>query len=95
MKLSIATNTVGDLENSILYAIPNPAKEEVFINLPDQFINTRLSISILTTDSRLIRRFPFQGQSLLISRDGLVNGVYFVTVQNGNGQYATCKLVFK
>ncbi|MBK6823398.1 MAG: T9SS type A sorting domain-containing protein [Saprospiraceae bacterium] len=95
VKLSIATNTVGDLENSILYAIPNPAKEEVFIKLPDQFSNTKLSISILSTDSRLIRRFPFQGQSLLISRDGLVNGVYFVTVQNGNGQYATCKLVFK
>ena len=67
----------------------------MFNKLQDQYINTRLSISILTTDTRLIRRFPFPGQSLLISRDGLVNGVYFVTVQNGNGQYATCKLVFK
>lgn len=95
VRMSLSTQATNYVDDQLLYAAPVPAKEKVFIRLPNHFINDKLKINISNIESKSILNLDFCGETLVISRNELTSGIYFVTVENSKGESTYCKIFFE
>jgi uncharacterized repeat protein (TIGR01451 family) len=87
-------------KNLALLVYPNPTKEIVLITLKNQgfqgfqdFVNLRIQLRN-SLGNVLIER-DFNGNQLEIQRNGLLNGIYFLEILEGNNVVGSGKLVFE
>jgi hypothetical protein len=74
---------------------PNPFKERVLIEFENPN-HESMDVQITTLTGQIVRLIKGQtGERVLIERDGLPTGIYFVSIWNINGQSSTVKMVVK
>jgi hypothetical protein len=90
-------NQVSEIEiSNELILFPNPAKDEVFIQLNNNDETTKLEIQVFDAMGKIVLN-----QSDLLVRNGLtsftlnaINGIYFVNITNlSTHEYTVKKLV--
>ncbi|MCC6815018.1 MAG: hypothetical protein IT267_01235 [Saprospiraceae bacterium] len=95
VKLKILTKNIDIYSNALLNSIPNPAKEQVLIELPEAFKNKLLRIVMSSMDSKRIREFSSNAEWLIVHKDDLLPGIYFVSINSDDGDFAYCKIIFE
>ncbi len=76
-----------------LHIYPNPATNEIYVDL-GKSTNQLALINLYDTEGRLIKRYTTASNQLIINREGLINGIYFVTI-DVNNKRLTSKLVIQ
>jgi hypothetical protein len=72
------------LQNNIAWEMyPNPAKESIFIKIPEN-LNNSVKLTICDALGREIKKISLN-QSSEISLDGISSGIYFVNLISKNG----------
>ncbi len=91
---SICTVGINELfVNNNLRIYPNPATNDIHVDL-GKLNNQQALINLYDTEGRLMKRYATASNHLIIDREGLINGIYFVTV-DVNSKRLTSKLVIE
>ena len=91
----ITTSTFFDDELKIENAIsvyPNPSTENITFELDE--IGDNLSLEILDITGRLILTKEFDQEKIILSKDGLTEGMYFYSINQNKKQLASGKFIF-
>ena len=81
------------LATTSLNIYPNPATNDIHFDL-GKLNNHQALINLYDTEGRLVKRYATASNHLVIDREGLINGIYFVTV-DVNNKRITSKLVIQ
>jgi len=94
LQFSPALNTTNIQYNNFKSISPNPFNTATTLQF-DEFLNGA-SLTIYTYNGQKAKQIEgVSGQTLTLRRNNLVNGVYFITLTQGNKMIATDKLVIK
>ena len=74
----LQTSNADPTSLSHLYVYPNPMQQEATVTLP-LFQNTSLLV-LYSMTGHIVRQLPVTTSEMVIERDGLPNGMYFLTV---------------
>lgn len=74
----LQTSNADPTSQSHLYVYPNPMQQEATVTLP-LFQNTSLLV-LYSMTGHIVRQLPVTTSEMVIERDGLPNGMYFLTV---------------
>jgi hypothetical protein len=80
----------SDRLNKSLAITPNPAVENVTINLPDEYLKY---ISISSSSGASIGKYNVEGSTITVPLNNLPRGIYFVQVATVTNKIAIKKLV--
>jgi hypothetical protein len=81
---SIGINEISNPDGFHLY--PNPIHSSSIINLPSDNLY-KTTLKIYNTLGSLVKEQIISGQSAVISREGLENGIYFIRVSSDEGEW--------
>ncbi|QQS29936.1 MAG: T9SS type A sorting domain-containing protein [Sphingobacteriales bacterium] len=77
-----------------LWIHPNPAKEQVTVNIPFYLFETNAFLQVFDTGGKLLQNIEFdQGQtSIILNTEKWANGLYILSLQSGDARLAQAKL---
>ena len=83
---SLEALSTTDYSIAKLNVFPNPFRNETLIQMetPDNYI-----VKVFDTSGRQLRSFDFQGNSVVMKSENLLDGVYFMTVQSDKVAFRT------
>jgi hypothetical protein len=86
--LSYAERLDGTAVDATIY--PNPSSSEFNLNLNSDLVNTPAVVTITDLSGRVVERFSFDGnQNTVQFGNNLMNGIYMVTVEQGDFKNVT------
>src|SRR6185437_1224534 len=76
---------------------PNPATNQIYINLTDAARNTQLSVNLINANGQLIRTesIPPNSQTWQTSIADLTPGTYFISIRDGAGNKLHSQTIIK
>lgn len=89
-KKEIASSSILQLK-----AIPNPFTTTTRIRIPEDWDKSESKINIYSSTGLLLNTSFIDSDLIVVNRDMLPDGVYFVEATNKKGRKAFCKLVVK
>lgn len=72
---------------------PNPFVEETNFEIAGDWSNQALQLEVYDPTGKLLRQMPFTGQTCLLRREGLANGVHFWCIKASGKILASGKIV--
>jgi hypothetical protein len=86
--LSYAERLDGTAVDATIY--PNPSSSEFNLNLNSDLVNTPAVVTVTDLSGRVVERFSFDGnQNTVQFGNNLMNGIYMVTVEQGDFKNVT------
>jgi len=89
---TLSSNSFAESVN--FNVIPNPAKNSFKINFNNSSIDL-INMSLIDIQGRIIKKIRSVNNNSEINVSDFSNGVYFVKIQNQNGEIGTKKLIIK
>lgn len=77
-----------------LKAIPNPANQVTEIALPESWHNAVVHARVLSLDGKLVQSFDICTNKIILERNKLCSGMYYLNLINKEGKKAYCKIIF-
>jgi PKD repeat protein len=93
---TICITNVSVMENEFSNNIkiyPNPFTEQTTISFNQEQVNTTIIISDAL--GKEIKRARLTGKQFSLNKDGMKSGIYFVKIQNEDGEYINKKIVLQ
>jgi len=87
--VTMATSGIGANSLSSVTLYPNPFKDEITISNPTLIKN----VQVMNASGQKVRDIAFEGKSIVTS--DLSNGIYFIVVEDFNGNRAVHKMIKK
>lgn len=94
--IDLSPVSVGENQNTIktLNCYPNPFNESTSIELPQDLRNSKLTVHIYDTMGKEIKSTEYvNARKILIRKEGLPEGVYFVKIDPENSRSYTAQIV--
>lgn len=77
-----------------LKAIPNPANQVTEIDLPESWHNAAVHARVLSLDGKLVQSFDICTNKIILERNKLCSGMYYLNLIHKEGKRAYCKIIF-
>lgn len=77
-----------------LKAIPNPANQVTEIALPESWHNAVVHARVLSLDGKLVQSFDINTNKIILERNKLCSGMYYLNLIHKEGKRAYCKIIF-
>lgn len=91
--LSAATGIDDKLLNLNILIAPNPFTQSTKVSFAN-LGNETMDIEVINMNGQIVQSFPqFRGNEFEIQRKGLPTGLYFLSIRNSEGKFATEKLM--
>ena len=73
---------------------PNPSGDFIFLDVQKEIDNTEMEVNIYSLTENLVMKKIFQNNPTKIDIEGLVNGIYILTI-NSNISFKSQKLIIQ
>jgi beta-fructofuranosidase len=93
-KKNIVTTGISEEENNGFQIFPNPTESTLTIAGPSKSFKETITISIFTTDGKLMKRTSVMDMQNQISLNDFPSGIYYVAIE-GKSKYQYFKIVKK